>query len=97
MKVINLNSKFELTQAQISFAESIIIFGEHEKMTYYDSISVLINEIPIFLVNVETQKEINNEDFLGFYQHRTYGEYASIRQSPVRLGRYRRRWFACHK
>jgi hypothetical protein len=68
MKVINLNSKFELTQAQISFAESVIICGEDEPIRG-DSISILMNEIPVLLVDSETQKEYGNGDILGFYQH----------------------------
>lgn len=71
MKVINLNSKFELTQSQISFAESVIICGEDEPIRKEDSISVLMNEIPVFLVNKETQDKCENGDIdtLGFYQH----------------------------
>ena len=69
MKVINLNSRFELTQAQIGFAESVIICGEDEPIQKDDSISILINEIPIFLVDTKTQEEYGNGDLLGFYQH----------------------------
>lgn len=68
MKVINLNSRFELTKAQIGFAESVIIYGEDEPI-HEDSISILINEIPIFLVDIKTQEEYGNGDLLGFYQH----------------------------
>lgn len=69
MKVINLNSKFELTQAQISFAESVIICGEDEPIRADDSISILMNKIPIFLVDKPTQKEFETGDLFGFYQH----------------------------
>ena len=69
MKIINLNSKNELTPAQISFAESVIIYGEDEPIKTEDSISSLINNIPIFLVNTRTQEEYSNGDLLGFYQH----------------------------
>lgn len=57
MKVINLNSKFELTQAQISFAESVIICGEDEPIREDDSISLLMNEIPIFLLSPESMPD----------------------------------------
>ncbi len=70
MKVINLNSKFELTQAQISFAESVIICGENG-LRDEDSISILMNEIPVLLVDTKTQEEYGNGDILGFYQHST--------------------------
>jgi len=69
MKIINLDSKYELTKAQISFAESVIICGEDEPRMRDDSISILMNEIPIFLVSPKTQKEFANGDRLGFYQH----------------------------
>lgn len=71
MKVTNLNSRFELTQTQISFTESVIIYGEDEPIHEEDSISVLMNEIPVFLVDIKTQKEYGNGDLLGFYQHST--------------------------
>jgi hypothetical protein len=69
MKVINLNSRFELTEAQISFAESVIICGEDEPIREDDSISILMNEIPVLLVDIKTQEEYGNGDILGFYQH----------------------------
>ena len=61
MKVINLNSKFELTQAQISFAESVIICGE-DGMRECDSISILMNEIPVLLVDIKTQEKYGYVD-----------------------------------
>lgn len=83
MNIINLNSRIELSSAQISFAESVITYGYGGRIPYFKGISLsrLMNRIPIFLVNEETQREFNgceddnnNEnkhkctDLLGFYQ-----------------------------
>jgi len=69
MKVINLNSKFELTLAQINFTESVIICGTDKPIRKDDSISILMNRIPVFLVDSITQEEYGNGDMLGFYQY----------------------------
>ena len=69
MKIINLNSNVELTMAQISFVESIIACGDDKPLRDDDSISFLMNEIPIFLIDKRTQEEYSNGDLLGFYQH----------------------------
>lgn len=54
MKIINLDSRIELTQAQIGFAESVIICGEDEPIREDDSISILMNQTPIFLLSPES-------------------------------------------
>ena len=69
MIVINLNSRFELTRAQIGFTESVILCGEDQPIREDDSIYNLMNDIPIFLVDRKTQEEYANGDHLGFYQH----------------------------
>ena len=76
MKIINLDSKFEISNAQISFAESVIIIGEDEPVKEYDSISILMNEIPIFLLSPRSMpdedkghSEKPSSEWLGFYQH----------------------------
>jgi predicted SprT family Zn-dependent metalloprotease len=51
MIVINLNSKFDLSPAQISYAESVIINGDSIKGIYLKN---LINKIPIFLLSPES-------------------------------------------
>ena len=73
MNVINLNSQFDLSQAQISFTESVIGWGDDNP---YDSISCLITTIPIFLLNPESmpehekgQSEKPASEWFGFYQH----------------------------
>lgn len=75
MKIINLDSKFEISNAQISFAESVIISGEDEHVKY-DSISILMNEIPIFLLSPDSMPKEEkghskkpSSEWLGFYQH----------------------------
>jgi len=67
MKVINLNSRFELTQTQINYAELVVICGDITPMRD-DSIFALMNEIPVFLIDREIQNEHGNGDPLGFYQ-----------------------------
>jgi hypothetical protein len=75
MKIINLDSKYVPTQAQLSFAENVIEFGEHEPMRSEDSLAVLASEIPIFLVSAKGMDEpdrigaSSSMDFWGFYWH----------------------------
>lgn len=66
LKVINLNSKSELTSPQIAFTESVIIKGEREP-----SITYLMDQIPIFLLDEVSFREYNSGeiDYLGFYSH----------------------------
>lgn len=80
MKIINLDSKFELTQAQISFAESVIVNSEIDSRFGPDSISALMNEIPIFLLSSDKMPvfkpvcgDMENPatEILGFYQHKS--------------------------
>lgn len=81
MNIINLNSSIDLSNAQISFAESVINSGNNDPHIERDSLSEIVKRIPIFLVNEETQREFNcceddnnNDnkhkctDLLGFYQ-----------------------------
>ncbi len=69
MKIINLDSKYVPTQAQLSFAENVIEFGEHEPMRSEDSLAVLANEIPIFLVSTNGMERFEGSDLWGFYCH----------------------------
>jgi len=78
MKIININSKYEITKAQQSFAEEIIYFGEFGEHDRFedDSISILMEQIPIFLLapenmpdEVEERSEKPATEYLGFYQH----------------------------
>ncbi len=57
MKVINLNSHYELTPAQISFIESVIYCGERDRPFDNDSISILANKIPIYLLAPENMPD----------------------------------------
>ena len=70
MKIINIDSPVLLTEDQIAFTEKVIRCGEPEGLKY-DSIAVLMEEIPIFLVSRETMDEIMRMyeliDALGFY------------------------------
>ncbi len=74
MKIININSQYEITKAQQSFAEEIINFGEYIVKDDY-SISRLMEQIPIFLLAPENMPEDGDErsekpstEYLGFYQ-----------------------------
>lgn len=67
MKIINLNSKFDLSEAQVSFAEAVIIGGENNTYLQTESISHIMNKIPILLVDIKTQEEHGQGDLLGFY------------------------------
>ncbi|MCX6336681.1 MAG: hypothetical protein NT153_05245 [Bacteroidetes bacterium] len=50
MKVINLDSSYELTQAQISFAESVMSFDRPYRLDKeYPCISLLTEHIPVYL------------------------------------------------
>lgn len=76
MKIININSQYEITKAQQSFAEEIISFGEDEPIKEYDSISRLMEQIPIFLLAPENMPEDGDghsekpsTEYFGFYQH----------------------------
>lgn len=69
MKVINLNSRFELTPAQISFAEAVMIGGDRVPSEREDSFPTLMNELPVFLVDEGTQEEYGKGDLLGFYHN----------------------------
>lgn len=76
MKIININSQREITKAQQSFAEEIITFGEDEPIKKDDSISRLMERIPIFLLAEKNMPEDFDEnskkpptEYLGFYQH----------------------------
>jgi hypothetical protein len=60
MKVINLDSKYDLTQAQISFAESVILLGEYNIGSKDDSISALMEQIPVFLLSPESMFDENS-------------------------------------
>jgi hypothetical protein len=74
LKVININSKYILTKAQESFTEAVIVVGEPESMKDYDSISMLMNEIPIFLLNeVSMPDSTKDSDYLGFYTETVLG------------------------
>jgi len=64
MKTFNLNSKYELTGAQISFAESVAIIGDFKESVIYS----LMDRIPVFLVDEKTQEKYGEGDILGFYQ-----------------------------
>ena len=68
MKVININSEYELTHAQMSFFQSVIDSVEENSYSE-DSINILMNEIRILLVNRGVQEEQSDGDPLGFYQH----------------------------
>ncbi len=75
MKIINLDSKYVPTPAQLSFAENVIEFGEHEPMRSEDSLAVLASEIPIFLLSAKGMDKTDrvgassSMDFWGFYCH----------------------------
>jgi len=61
MKIINLDSKIELTPAQVSFAESVIIGGErHTYPIHYSNVSIIMNQIPIFLLAPESMPDENS-------------------------------------
>lgn len=58
MKVINLDSKVELTPAQISFAKAVIIGGENFPfLPEIGKISALMNQIPVFLLAPESMPD----------------------------------------
>jgi hypothetical protein len=77
MKIINLNSKYDITPAQQAFIGQLIFLGDNSYSKYFgDSIAYLMEKIPIFLVNSKEMPEDlrgNSEkpstDYLGFYQH----------------------------
>lgn len=55
MKVINLNSKFDLTKVQIDFAEAIMSWYSRDKHNSYEfDFNFLMDKIPVFLINEDT-------------------------------------------
>lgn len=57
MKVINLNSMFDLTKVQIEFAKSIMsAFSYDDFICSYFDFNFLMDKIPVFLINEKTMK-----------------------------------------
>ncbi len=83
MKIINIDSKYEITQLQISAAKDIVYFAElHNKPHICDTISRLMRSIPIFLVSPKKMQAIEPieswhsdngglppTEWLGVYKH----------------------------
>jgi len=75
MKIINLDSRLELTQAQISFAESVI--NSEPSSMRFTPLSFLMNEVPVFLLMPDSmpyeERNMDSEkpptEYFGFYQH----------------------------
>jgi hypothetical protein len=74
MIIINLNSKYDLSAAQVHYVQSIILGDDYHEPG--DSITRLMDEIPIFLLQSDSmpdqERGESNQpptEWLGFYQH----------------------------
>ena len=65
MKVINLNSRFDLTKVQIEFAKSIMSASSygHFICRYFD-FNFLMDKIPVFLINEKTMEKLERENHI---------------------------------
>lgn len=96
MKIINLNSRYELSPAQVHYAYSVALNGNdsHHSIANNDIVR-LMDEIPIYLLQpdnmpdlVRLEGEKPSTEWLGFYQHQSsiHGVYTpSIGLCPERI------------
>jgi hypothetical protein len=61
MKITNLNSKFDLTPAQISFFESVALNGKSNRMVERP-ISYYLDKIPVFLTDIPTIDQLKGNE-----------------------------------
>lgn len=63
MKVINLNSMFDLTKVQIEFAKSIMSACSYD-LPFHDDFdfNFLMDKIPVFLIDEETMEKLEREN-----------------------------------
>lgn len=55
MKIINLDSKYDLSAAQISFAENVLIYGANNRLHPIEESLISVKEkVPVFLASKET-------------------------------------------
>lgn len=65
MKVINLNSRFDLTKVQIEFAKSIMsAFSYDDFICSSFDFNFLMDKIPVFLINEETMEKLERENHI---------------------------------
>lgn len=65
MKVINLNSRFDLTKVQIEFAKSIMsAFSYDDFICRSFDFNFLMDKIPVFLINEETMEKLERENHI---------------------------------
>ena len=95
MKIINLNSKYDLSPAQVHYAYSVALHGDDSYPMDGESIVHLMDEIPIYLLQPDSMPEFGkfkgkkpSTEWLGFYQHQSsiHGVYTpSIGLCPERI------------
>jgi hypothetical protein len=95
MKIINLDSKYDLSPAQVHYAYSVALNGNDSHPKENDSIVHLMDEIPIYLLGPDSMPEFGkfkgekpSTEWLGFYQHQSsiHGVYTpSIGLCPERI------------
>lgn len=61
MKVINLNSRFDLTKVQIEFAKSIMsAFSYNDFICRFFDFNFFMDKIPVFLINEATMEKLDD-------------------------------------
>lgn len=69
MKVINLNSSFDLTKVQIEFAKSIMsAFSYDDFICRSFDFNFFMDKIPVFLINEETMEKLERENHIEHRQ-----------------------------
>ncbi len=78
MKIINLDSKYDLSPDQVHYAYSVALNGNDSHPIDGESIVHLMDEIPIYLLQPDSMPEFGkfkgekpSTEWLGFYQHRS--------------------------
>ena len=78
MKIINLNSKYDLSPAQVHYAYSVALNGNDFHPIDSGSIVRLMEEIPIYLLHPDSMPELGglkgekpSTEWLGFYKNQT--------------------------
>lgn len=85
MKIINLNSRFDLTKVQIEFAKSIMSAYSYDDFICRDfDFNFLMDKIPVFLINEETMEKWECENHI---EHR-HNQNMESRPATEWLGMY---------
>lgn len=87
MKITNLNSKFDLTPAQISFFESVALNGNSNRMVERP-ISYYLEKIPVLLTDIPTIDQLKGTDEPDPFENIDTGTVYEKNYNPDALGLY---------